>query len=111
LRAALDAVVPGAWERADVIDSATPHTFAGYTGRSRGLVGGLPQTPAYANLRALSHRSGVAGLMLCGDSAFPGQSTVGASLSGVAAANASRQLLPDAGSSGRESSAADAPAR
>ena len=88
MRAALDAVVPGAWERADVIDCATPHTFAGYTGRSRGLVGGLPQTPAYANLRALSHRSGVAGLTLCGDSVFPGQSTVGASLSGVAAADA-----------------------
>jgi C-3',4' desaturase CrtD len=88
LQAALNRVVPGAWERADVIDLATPHTFAAYTGRARGLVGGLPQTPANANLRALSHHSGIAGLTLCGDSVFPGQSTVGASLSGVAAANA-----------------------
>lgn len=88
LRAALDTVVPGAWGRADAIDCATPHTFAAYTGRARGLVGGFPQSPAHANLRAFSHRSGIAGLTLCGDSVFPGQSTVGASLSGVAAANA-----------------------
>jgi C-3',4' desaturase CrtD len=88
LRAALERVVPGAWERADIVDFATPHTFAEYTGRARGLVGGLPQTPANANLRALSHHSGIRGLTLCGDSVFPGQSTVGASLSGVAAANA-----------------------
>jgi C-3',4' desaturase CrtD len=88
LRAALERVVPGAWERAEVIELATPHTFAAYTGRGRGLVGGVPQTPAAANLRALSHRSGIAGLTLCGDTVFPGQSTVGASLSGVAAAGA-----------------------
>jgi phytoene dehydrogenase-like protein len=88
LRAALETVVPGAWERADVIDCATPHTFAAYTGRERGLVGGFPQTPAHANLLAFSHCSGIAGLTLCGDSVFPGQSTVGASLSGAAAANA-----------------------
>jgi phytoene dehydrogenase-like protein len=91
LRAALEWVVPGAWERAEVVDLATPHTFAAYTGRARGLVGGLPQTSANANLRALSHRSGIGGLTLCGDSVFPGQSTVGASLSGVAAANALRR--------------------
>lgn len=88
LRAALERVVPGAWERAAVRDFATPHTFAVYTGRGRGLVGGTPQTRANANLRALSHRSGIAGLILCGDSVFPGQSTVGATLSGVAAAEA-----------------------
>jgi C-3',4' desaturase CrtD len=88
LRGALERIVPDAWARADVVDTATPHTFEAYTGRARGLVGGLPQTSANANLRALSHRSGIAGLTLCGDSIFPGQSTVGASLSGVAAANA-----------------------
>ncbi len=90
LRAGLERVAPGAWDRAAVLETATPHTFARYTGRARGLVGGSPQTPRTANLRALSHRSGIAGLTLCGDSVFPGQSTVGASLSGVAAANAAR---------------------
>jgi C-3',4' desaturase CrtD len=90
LRCALDRVAPGAWEQAEVVELATPHTFAAYTGRLRGLVGGLPQTPANANLRALSHESGIAGLLLCGDTVFPGQSTVGASLSGLAAARAAQ---------------------
>ncbi len=88
LAAALERVLPGAWGRARFVDLATPHTFAHFTGRSRGLVGGLPQTPATASLGAFSHRSGIAGLYLAGDTVFPGQSTVGASLSGVAAARA-----------------------
>jgi len=88
LRAALERVVPGAWERAQTIELATPQTFERYTGRLRGLVGGTPQVPATANLRALSHASGIRGLVLAGDTVFPGQSTVGASLSGVAAARA-----------------------
>ncbi|GAC1415141.1 MAG: C-3',4' desaturase CrtD [Candidatus Velthaea sp.] len=88
LRAAFERVLPGVWERADVIDCATPHTFATYTGRSRGLVGGVPQTPHAANLRAVSHSGGIPGLVLAGDTVFPGQSTVGASLSGAAAARA-----------------------
>ncbi len=88
LLAALDRVVPGASQRAELVELADPHTFARYTARPRGLVGGTPQTTATANLRALSHTSGVAGLLLAGDTVFPGQSTVGASLSGVAAARA-----------------------
>ena len=88
LRSALERVVPGAWERAETIEFATPATFERYTGRLRGLVGGTPQVPATANLNALSHASGIAGLVLAGDTVFPGQSTVGASLSGVAAARA-----------------------
>lgn len=85
---ALDRVVPGASGRAAVIENGTPQTFARYTGRLRGLVGGLPQTPGLANLRALSHRTPVDGLYVCGDTIFPGQSTVGATLSGAAAARA-----------------------
>jgi phytoene dehydrogenase-like protein len=88
LGAALDRVVPGAWARARFVDLATPHTFAAYTGRAHGLVGGVPQAPWSASLGAASHRSGLPGLLLAGDTVFPGQSTVGASLSGVAAARA-----------------------
>ncbi len=88
LRAALERILPGGWSRAHFVDLATPHTFAHYTGRARGLVGGAPQTPWTATLGAFSHRSGVPGLLLAGDTVFPGQSTVGASLSGVAAARA-----------------------
>ena len=85
---ALERVVPGARSRAEVFEAATPLTFARYTGRLRGLVGGMPQTPATANLRGLGHRTPVKGLFLCGDTSFPGQSTVGATLSGYNAARA-----------------------
>jgi phytoene dehydrogenase-like protein len=67
---------------------ATPHTFARYTGRRRGLVGGLPQSPAIE--RAFTQRTPIRGLYLCGDTTFPGQSTVGATLSGI---NAARSAL------------------
>ncbi len=85
---ALDHVVPAASARAEIIEFGTPATFERYTGRDRGLVGGIPQTPMYAVARAFSHRSGIARLRVCGDNVFPGQSTVGASLSGVTAARA-----------------------
>jgi len=88
LCAALDRVVPGASARADLIEAATPLTFERYTGRARGLVGGLPQTARHATLGAIGHRTPVRGLYLCGDTTFPGQSTVGATLSGVNAARA-----------------------
>jgi C-3',4' desaturase CrtD len=91
LRAAFERVVPGAWDAARVVEFGTPFTFARYTGRWRGLCGGVPQTPDHANLRALSHVSGIPDLVLAGDTAFPGQSTVGASLSGIAAA---RSVFP-----------------
>jgi phytoene dehydrogenase-like protein len=88
LFAALERVVPGARARVDLAETATPATFARYTGRYRGLVGGLPESPALASLGAFSHRTPVGGLYLCGDTAFPGQSTVGATLSGNAAGRA-----------------------
>lgn len=88
LLGALERVLPGASERAQVLEAADPHTFERYTGRSRGLVGGLPQTPSAATLGAFGHATCVRGLYLCGDTTFPGQSTVGATLSGYAAGRA-----------------------
>ncbi len=88
LLGALERIAPGAAALADVLENATPLTFARYTGRKRGLAGGFPQTRELANLAALSHRTPIAGLFQCGDTVFPGQSTVGATLSGVAAARA-----------------------
>lgn len=82
----LESIFPGARDGIAAVEYATPLTFARYTGRSRGLVGGLPQKPWLANIGAISHVSGVPGLALCGDTTFPGQSTVGAALSGIAAA-------------------------
>jgi phytoene dehydrogenase-like protein len=86
LLGALERVLPGASGRALFAESATPATFARYTGRRRGLVGGLPQTPETATTNAFSAQTPVRGLYLCGDTTFPGQSTVGTSLSGLNAA-------------------------
>jgi len=85
---ALERAVPGASERIALLETATPRTFLNYTGRARGLVGGVPQTPASATLGAFSQRTPVRGLFVCGDTTFPGQSTVGATLSGNAAGRA-----------------------
>ena len=92
LLSAFERVLPGAAARAEVLEAADPHTFERYTGRLRGLVGGLPQTPGTATLGAFGHRTPVRGLYLCGDSTFPGQSTVGATLSGYAAGRAAAFL-------------------
>ena len=81
-------MLPGARERALFTEPADPHTFERYTGRDRGLVGGSPQTPRTATLGAFSHRTPVRGLYLCGDTTFPGQSTVGAALGGYNAGRA-----------------------
>ncbi len=66
-----------------IFELGTPRTFERYTLRYRGLVGGTPQSIASANLRARSHRSEIKGLTLCGDTIFPGQSTVGVTLSAI----------------------------
>jgi phytoene dehydrogenase-like protein len=87
LQAAL-AIALGKEVRPVFFELGVPATFERYTLRARGLVGGVPQTPRNANLRARSHRSGVRGLVLCGDTVFPGQSTVGVTLSGINAARA-----------------------
>lgn len=85
LRAA-EASVPGLRRAVRFSEVATPRSFARWTGRHEGRVGGLAQSTANANLRALSHRTGLPGLFLCGDSVFPGQGTIGVTLSGITAA-------------------------
>ena len=79
----------------------TPHTFERYTLRYRGLVGGTPQRMESANLRARSHRSGIEGLTLCGDTIFPGQSTVGVTLSAINALRPFGISLPEPSISAR----------
>jgi phytoene dehydrogenase-like protein len=85
LRAAEQAI-PGLRSAARFSEVATPRSFARWTGRHEGRVGGLAQTLADANLQAQSHRTGLPGLFVCGDSTFPGQGTIGVTLSGIIAA-------------------------
>ncbi|MEK1830512.1 hypothetical protein AAAC51_19895 [Priestia megaterium] len=44
-------------------------------------VGGFPQTLDHALFNSISHRSGLQGLWLCGDTVFPGAGTIGVSVS------------------------------
>jgi C-3',4' desaturase CrtD len=60
---------PSAWER--------------FTLRMDGGVGGFPQIPGYSLTDAVSHRSGIKGLWICGDTVFPGAGSIGAASSGV----------------------------
>ncbi len=73
----------------ELLELGTPFTFERYTLRHRGLVGGTPQARRSANLFAHSHRLDLRNVRLCGDTIFPGQSTVGVSLSAM---NAVRSL-------------------
>lgn len=62
--------------------SGGPVAWERFTSRAQGGVGGFPQTLENALFNSLSHRSGVKGLWLCGDTIFPGAGTIGASVSG-----------------------------
>ncbi len=92
LIAACDAALPGfrrglRWARA-----ATPRTYARFTGRYLGLVGGLRIERPFP-LVFPSHRSGLPGLYLAGDTVFPGQGTIGVTLSGINAYRSIRDTL------------------
>ncbi|MDX8289157.1 NAD(P)/FAD-dependent oxidoreductase [Metabacillus indicus] len=69
---------PGAWET--------------FTKRPGGMVGGYPQTLEHSLFNSLSHRTGIPGIYLCGDSVFPGAGTIGVSVSGY---HASQSVLRD----------------
>ena len=69
---------------------ATPRGFAGWTGRPRGMVGGLGQHPDHFGPFGLASRTPLPSLWLCGDSLHPGEGTAGVTLSAL---NACRQLM------------------
>ncbi len=79
LRSAARLVLPG-----------TPITFQRFTQRSRGWVGGFPQTNLF---RAWAPRLGH-GLWLVGDSIFPGQSVLATALGGTRVADAVLGSIP-----------------
>jgi len=87
--------IPGLAQAAMLSLAGTPVTFAFYTRRPLGMVGGFPQTSLF---QARGPGTGIRNLWLVGDSIFPGQSTAGVTLGGmrVAAAvlQASRSSRP-----------------
>lgn len=80
---AAERTVPNLRQHVRFFEVATPLSFRRWIGRPDGRVGGVPRTPGLSNLFDLSHRVGLPGLFLCGDSVFPGQGTVGVTLSGI----------------------------
>jgi C-3',4' desaturase CrtD len=69
-------VYPNLARDAVVYEVATPRTYARFSGRPGGAVGGVRQTLANANQRAVPHDIGVAGFWLAGDTTWPGLGTV-----------------------------------
>ncbi len=69
-------VYPELGRRALVFEVATPRSYARFTGRPRGAVGGTRLTVANANQNAAPNDVGVPGLWLVGDGTWPGLGTV-----------------------------------
>jgi len=65
--------------------TASPRTFARFTGRHRGYVGGVPRRVGWRHYRprALWPREAAPGLYLVGDSVLLGQSTLAVALGGA----------------------------
>jgi phytoene dehydrogenase-like protein len=72
-----ETIFPGLEQAAELVLPGTPRTFAFYTRRPLGMVGGFPQTSL---LRARGPQTGLENAWLVGDSVFPGQSTAGVTL-------------------------------
>jgi C-3',4' desaturase CrtD len=69
-------IYPDLGRDAVVCEVATPRTYARFTRRPRGAVGGVRQTLANTNQHAIPHHVGVPGYWLVGDSTWPGLGTV-----------------------------------
>ncbi len=68
-------------------EAATPRTFAHYTGRDRGFVGGVGQRISTFGPFGIATRTPINGLWLVGDSTHPGEGTAGVSYSALTVVN------------------------
>lgn len=67
------------------VEAATPRTFAHFTARDRGIVGGLGMRVANFGPFGFANRTPMPGLWLVGDSTHPGEGTAGVSYSALTA--------------------------
>ena len=91
--ARLEALWPGFNANLVHLESGSPRTFERFTLHGMGRVGGVPQTPSAANFNAQHHRTNVPGLLLAGETIFPGQGTIGVAVSGYNASRTASRLL------------------
>ncbi len=91
----IDRALPGLRSATRLSLSASPASFAYFTRRPGGMVGGFAQTSLF-NVRGPA--TGVDGVWLVGDSIFPGQSTAGVTLGGMRVAQSVERHLSRRGS-------------
>jgi C-3',4' desaturase CrtD len=65
------------------LETATPRTFARFTGRDRGIVGGIGQRISTFGPFGFANRTPIHNLWLVGDSTHPGEGTAGVSYSAL----------------------------
>lgn len=78
----LEALAPESFKHPVFAITASPRTYARFTGRDLGWVGGVPRRHGLGNYRHLIPPAVIPGLHLVGDSVFPGQSTLATALGG-----------------------------
>lgn len=83
LLAALGRALPGAPDALVHAEFASPRSFARYTRRTDGAVGGPPVSRRNSNFLAVGADALGPGLWLVGDSVFPGQGTMAVVLSAI----------------------------
>lgn len=88
----IERVIPNVRSGIELQMTGAPRAWERFTKRPKGMVGGFPQTNEYSLFNSLSHRTGLDGLWLCGDSVFPGAGTIGVSTSGY---HVYRSILKD----------------
>jgi C-3',4' desaturase CrtD len=80
---AVESLLPGINQHTDLILDGTPQTFAYFTRRERGWVGGFPQVNLFQGMAPRLSQN----LWMVGDSIFPGQSTAAVALGGLRVAS------------------------
>lgn len=91
MRETLSRRAPG-WVQAAVLEmTASPRTFARFTRRREGAVGGVPRRAGVGAYAQLGPVEAAPGVWLVGDSVFPGQSTYAVAVGGVRVAEAIRR--------------------
>ncbi|MFM7888771.1 MAG: C-3',4' desaturase CrtD [Pseudanabaena sp.] len=74
------------------VEAATPQTFARYTGRDRGIVGGVGMRVSTFGPFGFANRTPLKNIWLVGDSTHPGEGTAGVSYSALTVVRQIEQL-------------------
>ncbi|RIH90923.1 C-3',4' desaturase CrtD [Calidithermus terrae] len=90
----VERLIPGFQDAAALLLAGSPHTYARYTSRQDGWVGGYPQSHP---LRTPAPRTPFANLWRVGETVFPGQSVPAVAMGGVRVAEAVLRRLGSPG--------------